>query len=135
MDLSLFSSPSYWFSSSPGSEFGFLYELLVFCTALLVLAIALSIFLHFKHIPKVLRTYILKVKRHSYTFAWVGYLLIFFRYENAYLLSMRFFWMIYIILFLIFIIQTFINLAIHYPADTRKLAAAEKSKRYKLGKK
>ncbi|MDD4351737.1 MAG: hypothetical protein PHU71_02005 [Candidatus Gracilibacteria bacterium] len=135
MDISRFSESSYWFAKSPGSDFALLYPVLFFSTILLVLGIALSVTLQFSPLPKALRPYLKKMSSRLYTFAIIAYLLSFFRYEGAILLSMRLWWLVYAVFFLIFLIQSILNLAVHYPLDIKKMHQQQKSKRYKPGKK
>jgi len=123
---------AYWFSMNPGSEFGGLYMVLIFCTSLLILALILTLVIFlFKPSNKVLKGFLKKLRSRLYIYMIVGYLLAFARYEGAYLLSMRFWWMIYGLLFLYHLVQTVLDFAKRYPHALHVANERERAKRYR----
>lgn len=122
----------YWFAMNPGSEFGGLYLVLIFCTTLLILALLLTLALFFfKPSNKVLKNLLRKLRTRLYTYTIVAYLLTFCRYEGAYLLSMRFWWVVYGIFFLYHLVQTILDFAKRYPQELHLANERERAKRYR----
>lgn len=88
---SLFSA-SYIFDLAPGKDFKFYIPLLILLSISLFVGILIWIF-SIKKNP-VWKKLLRKFYNLFFTFGIIGYLLLLFRYENAYFLSMRFLWIV-----------------------------------------
>jgi len=95
-----FLKPAYLFNMTPGSSFYYLIHCLIFFGFLVLLGIILSV-VAWRCKNVIYKKLLSKIYTLLLTIGIIGFLLLFFRYENAYFLSSRF---LLLVLFLSFII-------------------------------
>jgi len=111
--------PLRWFAINPGSQFEFYPHLIAFFSFLFAVAIVLFILTKLFKLHPFLKRILKKIPGKLEIFALVGFLLVIFRFENIYYLSMRIWYLMWLVFFVWYLIHISKELFV-YP--TKRLA-------------